>query len=60
VIHPSRDLSEYNQSISLSNSKNERLIMCSIAEKMIIGFKFDIAIFAILTLQFPVVSFDMG
>ena len=33
--------------------------MYNIADKMIAGCKFDFAIFAILTLQIPIVCFDM-
>ena len=33
--------------------------MYNIADKMITGYKFDFAIFAILTLQIPIACFDM-
>ena len=33
--------------------------MYNIADKMIIGCKFDLVIFAILTLQIPIACFDM-
>ena len=34
--------------------------MYNIADKMITGCKFDFAIFTILTLQIPIVCFDMS